>query len=328
MAPCVAARADETPGAARTLESKGAKIERDTKTRDKPVVKVNMAKLAVNDEDLALLESFEWLESLDLSDTPITDAGLTHLVGLKKLKKLDLMHTNTFTGLTDLREKIGKELKIDHPLAALAETAKGRPEGERRALALLARFPAEFHVDDKDKQKPVVGIALRDMPVPDVLLAALPDLPALRSLDLSLSPLKGADLAPLGRLDRLENLSLYSTGVGDAALATIKGLKQLRSLNVAYDPVTDKGLDELNGLAELQTLILYHTKVTDEGMARLATLTKLQELSLSGTAVSDKGLAALRGLGGLRLLSLSDTKVTDAGIKDLVKSAPMVKVQR
>jgi Leucine-rich repeat (LRR) protein len=321
-----AVRADDAAQAAATLQGKGAKIDRDLKTRDKPVIRVNLAKAAINDADLALVANFEWLETLDLSDTPITDAGLAHLTGLKKLKLLDLTRTNTFAALTELRQTLPKELKIEHPLAALAETAKDRPDGERRALALLARFAAEFRIDDKEKQ--VVGVGLRDMPVPDALLAALPDLAALRTLDLSLSSLKDVDLAPLGRLERLENLSLYATGVGDGALASIKGLRQLRSLNLAYDPVTDKGLDELNGLGELQTLVLFRTKVTDDGLAPLAGLAKLQELSLADTAVTDKGLAALRGLAGLRLLSVSGTKVTDAGVADLVKAAPMVKVRR
>src|SRR5579872_1733330 len=185
-------QADDEAQAARVLQAKGAKIERDLKTRDKPVIRVHMGKLPISDGDVALLGSFTWLEALDLSDTPITDAGLVHLHGLKRLKKLDLMRTNTFAGLTDLRAKLPGELAIHHPLAALAETAKGRPEGERRTLALLSRLPVEFHVDDADKAKPVVGLVLRDMPVSDLLLAALPELPALRALDLSLSPLKEA----------------------------------------------------------------------------------------------------------------------------------------
>ena len=320
--------ADDEAQAARALQTRGAKIERDLKTRDKPVIRVFMGKLPITDADLALLSSFEWLETLDLSDTPITDAGLMRLHGLKNLKKLDLMRTNTFAGLADLGTKLPAELRIDHPLAALADTAKDRPEGERRALALLSRLPVEFRVDETDKAKPVVGLALRDMAVTDAVLAALPELPALRSLDLSLSPLKDADLSALGRLRRLENLSLYATGVRDRALAAVRGLKQLRTLNVAYNPITDKGLAELKGLPELQTLILFRTKVTDDGLSNLAGLAKLQELSLSETAVGDKGLAALKGLTGLRVLSLSATKVTDAGVADLVKALPTLKLRR
>src|SRR5881227_1007471 len=112
-------RADDAEQAARVLEGKGAKLERDLKTRDKPVIKANLSKLSIQDNDLAELAKFEWLEALDLSDTPITDAGLAHLGGLKKLKQIDLMRTNTFAGLTELQQKLPK-LKIEHPLAALA----------------------------------------------------------------------------------------------------------------------------------------------------------------------------------------------------------------
>jgi Leucine-rich repeat (LRR) protein len=322
-----AGRSDEADRAALALTGKGAKLERDLKTKDKPVIRADLSKTEVNDDDLALLAPLEWLETLDLSDTPITDAGLAHLRGLKRLKKLDLTRTNTFAGLSALRQKL-PELKIEHPLAALAATAKDRPEAEGKALALLSRFGAEFGSDDKDAAKPVVRVTLRDAPVADVVLAALPNLPALRKLDLSLSPLGDTDPAPLGKLERLESLSLYATGAGDSALAALKDLKQLRSLNVAYDPVTDKGLADLKGLEHLQTLILFRTKVTDEGLAELKGLAKLQELSLSDTAVTDRGLETLRELSGLRLLSVSGTKVSAEGVKKLVAAIPAVKVRR
>jgi hypothetical protein len=321
------ARADDADRAVLALQAKGAKIDRDLKTRDKPVIRVNLSKAAITDNDLALVEPFEWLEALDLSETPITDAGLVHLHGLKRLKQLDLTETNTFAGLTDLRQKLRNDLKIDHPLVGLSGRAKGRPEGERRALALLSRSAAGFGINYRDKDWPVVRIALHG-PVLPPLLAALADLPALRSLDLSLCPLADADLSALGRLEHLEDLSLYATGAGDAALAAVKRLKQLRTLNVAYDAVTDMGLANLKGLDHLQTLIVFRTRVTDEGLAHLTGLVKLQELSLSETAVTDKGLAALKGLTGLRLLSLAGTKVTDAGVADFVKALPVVKVRR
>ena len=93
------ARADDADKAAATaLEGKGAKLERDLKTKDKPVIRANLAKTAITDDDLALVAKFEWLETLDLSDTPITDAGLAHLHGLKKLKQLDLTRTQHVRG--------------------------------------------------------------------------------------------------------------------------------------------------------------------------------------------------------------------------------------
>jgi hypothetical protein len=319
-------RADDAKAVA-ALEAKGAKVERDLKTKDKPVIRVDLAKKSINDDDLALLVSLEWLETLDLSDTPISDAGLAHLVGLKHLKKLDLMHTYTFAGLADV-QKASPDVQIVHPLAGIAATAKARSEAERKALALLTRFAADIKADDKDEKKPIISIAMLDMPVPDSALAAIGDLPSLRSLDLSSCPLSGADLSPIGKLEHLERLSLYNTRIGDNALAVLKGLKELRVLNLSYTQITDTGLAELKGLDQLERLHLTSTKISDAGLTHLAGLKGLKELGLASTAVTDQGVEALGGLSGLTEVYLRQTKLTPAGSEALKKALPQAKIWR
>jgi hypothetical protein len=62
-----------------------------------------------NDDDLANLEPLEELVRLDLSGAPITDAGLTHLKGLKKVHWINLKDTNvTDKGMADLRRALPK----------------------------------------------------------------------------------------------------------------------------------------------------------------------------------------------------------------------------
>jgi hypothetical protein len=55
------------------------------------------------DDDLALLEPLAELEDIDLSDAPVTDAGLRHLRGLKKLRSVVVTNTRiTSQGIKEL----------------------------------------------------------------------------------------------------------------------------------------------------------------------------------------------------------------------------------
>ena len=60
--------------------------------------------LAVDDNALAMLYRFGELRSLDLRDTQITDGGVRHIAGLRRLEELDIRGTRiTGDGLQKLR---------------------------------------------------------------------------------------------------------------------------------------------------------------------------------------------------------------------------------
>ena len=59
------------------------------------------------DDDMVCLEPLAELATLDLSGSPITDAGLKHLKGLKKLRIVELANTGvTEAGMADLRRSL------------------------------------------------------------------------------------------------------------------------------------------------------------------------------------------------------------------------------
>lgn len=63
--------------------------------------------LAVDDDALAILYRFRELRSLNLRDTPITDAGLHHIAALRRLEQLDIRGTRiTDDGLRKLQEAL------------------------------------------------------------------------------------------------------------------------------------------------------------------------------------------------------------------------------
>jgi hypothetical protein len=126
-----------------------------------------------------------------------------------------------------------------------------------------------------------------------------------------------ATLAHIGRLTRLQWLTVNSASVSDAGLVHLKGLTNLTVLELNFTQVSDAGLVHLEGLTNLAILSLDGTRLSDAGLVHLKGLTNLTDLWLDFPQVSDAGLAHLKGLTKLTSLALSQTQVTDAGANQL-----------
>lgn len=93
--------------AATEIEKLGGKVEWNA---NREVVKVDLNNAKITDNDLKVLEKFTEIEWLDLRVTPITDAGVAHLAGLRKLKFLNLFRTGlSDKGLGFLRAHVNLE---------------------------------------------------------------------------------------------------------------------------------------------------------------------------------------------------------------------------
>jgi Leucine Rich repeat len=135
-------------------------------------------------------------------------------------------------------------------------------------------------------------------------------------------------LIPVGRLTRLEWLSLIGASVSDGGLAQLRGMTSLTRLELDYAPITDAGLVNVKGLTGLTVLSLNGTHITDAGLAHLKTLANLTELNLAGTHVTDAGLVHLKGLKNLAVLNIVNTKITDAGVIELKLANPTPRLYR
>ncbi|HJZ60099.1 MAG TPA: hypothetical protein VKE74_34475 [Gemmataceae bacterium] len=129
------------------------------------------------EKELVHLKAFPKLQSLDLSFTPLTDAGMVHLKDLKTLRKLDLSNTvisdrglGQIKGLIELRElNIGKT----------RATGPG-------VVGVIGGFPKLERLD------------LLNIPIRDAGLQHLEKLPSLKHVDLS-----GTMVTPKG-IERLK----------------------------------------------------------------------------------------------------------------------------
>jgi endonuclease YncB( thermonuclease family) len=203
----------------------------------------------VGDNDLARLEVFTNLRSLDVPSAPkVTDAGLKHLAGLRPLVELNL----NWTGVTG---------------EGVVKLVKGRIMMERLEIAGVP-----FRDSDLAAMRGVPDLqtlSLRATLITDEGLARLKGFGKLRSLSLMNTGVSDAGLKHLESLTALEDLDLDRTAITDAGLAHLAGLRHLRRLQMAHTAVTDAALDRIQGLSSLRELNLRGTRVTGEAVARL-----------------------------------------------------------
>jgi internalin A len=114
----------------------------------------------------------------------------------------------------------------------------------------------------------------------------------------------------VGRLGRLEYLSLSDTAVSDAGLAELRAFTRLKELHLQKTAVQGPGLVHLAGMKDLEELVLPTYPFTDADLAPLKGLTKLKKLKLEGRNLTNAGLTYLGGLTRLEELTLRNTSIT------------------
>jgi hypothetical protein len=198
-----------------------------------------------NDE----LENFESLERLEelslLGDDTVTDAGLRHLGGLRRLRRLNIGYTHvTDTGIANLSGLTN--------LRWLDADCEGITD---RGLERIAeQFPNLQALDVSDTR------------VTDAGVNALGELRNLEQLHLFRVAVTDQCLKTVGRLTNLRYLSLDGGEVSDEGLAEIACLIKLEQLWLNSTHVTDRGLSCLANMHNLKSLSLVNTSVTDAGV--------------------------------------------------------------
>jgi hypothetical protein len=128
------------------------------------------------------------------------------------------------------------------------------------------------------------------------------------------------DLQAIGKLSKLELLSLNKTSVSDKGLEQLNGLHRLDYLGLMGTPVTSEGLVCLKNMRQLTQLILSDAQgVDDAALAHMKDLKELGFLNLDRTAVTGRGLTHLTKLENLEQLLLDRTPLDDTALQHLAK---------
>jgi Leucine-rich repeat (LRR) protein/tRNA A-37 threonylcarbamoyl transferase component Bud32 len=240
----------------------------------KPLTKLERLDLkqAINDDELAQIEPLTSLLVLQLSGSPVSDAGLVHLQKLTNLSVLFLNGTKvTDAGLERLK-----------PLTNLGVLFL---ESTKVSDAGLIHLKPLARLGELDLGSTQVG---------DDGMVYLKPLTKLSVLHLYNTRVGDRGLEQLGTQTNLQGLHLSGTQISDVGLEHLKTLTNLLNLDVGDSRIGDDGLVHLKALTNLRILSLGHTRVTDAGLDHLVHLQKLERLNLQGTRVSRKKVEALR----------------------------------
>lgn len=155
-------------------------------------------------------------------------------------------------------------------------------------------------------------------PISPRAFANVEALPHLQQLRLVNARIGDDDLEHLAALSHLEYLDIPGTLISNAGLVHLSRLIHLKSLVLIYGShISD--LSPIANLKKLEKLIIYDSPLTDAGLVPIKNFHYLQFLALSKTLITDTGLATLSQLGSLTGLRLDDTAITDAGLLHLRK---------
>ena len=344
---------DEVLQAKQALQALGGILMESDIRDERRLIEVNLADCKITDTDLHHIRFLKDVEVLDLTGTPVTDAGLkeltqcirlrvlflpdtkitnaglAHLATLKGLRRLDLSHTPiTDPGLENLAGLIHLE-RLDLNDTEVSDVGlAGLPKLlSLEHLSLTGTAVTDAGLVHLASVRRLANLDLAGTGITDLGLPALGECQELESLTLSLTKVSDAGLPSVARLSKLQRLYLFGLPVTDQGAAVIGQLRNLTTLSLTSEKITDKGVKSLNQLQDLTILYLPQTAVTDQGVQELVPLKHLARLDLSGTAVTDRVVDSLKSMLKLERVVLTDTKVTAAAKQELRRAHPKLTIQ-
>jgi Leucine-rich repeat (LRR) protein len=298
----------------------------------------------ISDQGIARLSTSPLqLERLWLSQTPITDAALSHLSNCPSLTHLAVEGTATsdiglqrLTQLPNLQSlSLGSPYFTSSGLQAVGKLVTLRE-------LYLDRLPVDDQVLTAARSLTQLAVlSLRSTAVTDLGLRQLSQLTQLRELNLDGTQVDGtafeAGISPAS----LEVLSLHGTQLSDEHLESLADYRRLKKLGVRGTNCSLAGLIELlvekqgrsldaalalvatttlDAAGHILTLDLSGLNVVDADVQMLCQLTHLQWLTLPGR-LTDFGATQLaqNPPPNLSLLNVNHSQITDRGLEELAK---------
>ncbi len=248
----------------------------------------------VDDSLIAQMVHTPDLITIDLCEPHISDAAMTTVAALPKLRHLAI-------------KPIERYVKPGFPPLMYCfpdlPPRTDRPRVTGKGLAALATAPE------------LEGLDLFDTLVGPCDLATLAAMPKLAHLSLPLVIDEEA-LGHLGACKRLHGLTLGSREISAAEIARLSTWQNLRKLTLLHARLSDAALEALATLPAVQQLELIDCGLTDERLAHLRLPAKLTQLSLRQNDLAGPGLKHLAG-SGVKTLKLMYTDLDDETIRHL-----------
>jgi hypothetical protein len=256
--------------------------------------------------------SLSGLEELSVRSTKLSDADMTVISRMSRLKSLKLSDARvTSDGLAQLASLPRLETLGLYPLEFIA-----RSSSTANGFQALKRL----EIDNSPKAD-------------DEAMVAFGPLPALEELVLNLVPVGDRGLEQLLSGGKVYLLILNQSWITDSGLKLVAKCPSPISLHIAGTQVTDDGLRSIAGM-KFRSLVLDNTLITDDGLLAIGPLDGLWALSLGRSKVTGGGLACAdntkifpkvwlegaavtrQGLGVLANLNVGELSVAETTVTD------------
>ena len=245
------------------------------------------------EEHARLLLAFPELDGLHLHSVQPTTKMLEHLAQLPALKNLGIFRSpltdEHLAGLAKAKELVSLQL---HETQVQGEGLKHLVDVPLRNINTMPRAPNLAGFQALGQIKSLEYCPFLGTDECDAKLAAISDLPNLRSINLSNVPLSGAGLKPLQKLTSLTQLDLPQSGLSDEDLSPLQSLTNLQTLTLP-NSVGDVAIKYLPD-AKLSRLRV-GAGITDAGLLAIAKkYPELHTCDLSQSPqITDKGIGHL-----------------------------------
>jgi len=299
----------------------------------------------LNDEMVQQLTGLKNLDTLALTNSAITDAGVEKIVqSFPNLVELDLSSNTNMTGAAmKLIASLGKleRLTLLQNRFNDLNTRRLSKMPELRAIDLRGNMEAgDMTLEVVGRLPHLTALKHRSTAVTDAGLAGLAESKTLESLlmqDFVITNESGPYLAKLSKLSSLEVFRCQGIGsdgvlalaglpltrltlrdlpdVGDPALAVVAKLPRLKRLYLhELASVGDEGLRQLAAAKDLEVLDIWSLpKMTDASVAVIAALPNLKELSIRETGVTEASVANIAAMPKLQSLTFKNNGPLSAG---------------
>lgn len=209
---------------------------------------LNFSDSAITDDDLNPAVRLQRLRALFLNDTDITDQGVRHLTSCALLRGVGLSGTH----VTD------------------------------NVVSILREFPKLY------------SLVLSFTQLSDQGMKAIAEIHTLRRVWVDYTSVSSDGLMGINKLKDLSLLSLRRTQVTDEGLESLQSLAHLKRLYLDECAITPKGVCAIQRYDSLEELRCCGTNLTEEVLPELRKYRELKVLDLSLTRITQTAVAQLR----------------------------------
>ncbi|KAJ4964936.1 hypothetical protein NE237_016785 [Protea cynaroides] len=291
--------------------------------------------------NVSLFSTFKELQHLNLSNSGfqgwIKNEGFERLVGLRKLKVLDLTYNylnssvlpslarlNSLTTLSIGSNYMGGSIPLEEFLSTLHNL---------KSLDLSANyFNASSQTNQVGSTRSLVGLGkletldLSSNNFDNYILPFLGTLTSLKILSLQGNILEGSlFMKELANLHDLQSLDLSTNHFDNSILPFLSTLTSLKTLSLQDNTLKGShSMEELANLHDLQSLDMSDNKLncSSQAIQALCRMKRLQDLYLGGNNIEGILPPCLKNLSSLRILDLSHNQFKGNFPSSLIISLP------